>query len=93
MYRNLASVTEKDLETVKINFQWIADQLQHLVPETKSKVVILMGSPSDKDHCQKIAEHATKLGMKAQLRVTSAHKGTEESLKILSEYEGSQDKV
>lgn len=47
-----------------------------------------MGSPSDEDYCKKISEHCKELGLICQLRVTSAHKGTEETLQILAEYEG-----
>jgi phosphoribosylcarboxyaminoimidazole (NCAIR) mutase len=49
---------------------------------------VLMGSPSDEDYCKKIARHCKELGLICQLRVTSAHKGTEETLQILAEYEG-----
>lgn len=93
VYRNLATVTDADLSTVKRNFEWVADQLDYLVPPPSALVVILMGSPSDKEHCEKIAKHATALGLKAQLRVSSAHKATEETLRILAEYEGSGEKV
>jgi len=93
VYRNLATVTDADLSTVKRNFEWVAEQLDYLVPPPSALVVILMGSPSDKEHCAKIAKHATALGLKAQLRVSSAHKATEETLSILAEYEGSGDKV
>ncbi|KAK0179407.1 hypothetical protein PV327_005163 [Microctonus hyperodae] len=93
VYRNLVSVTSADLDNVKRNFKWVANQLDHLVPPTKSSVVIFMGSPSDKEHCQKIAKHANALGLNVQLRVSSAHKGTTETLRILAEYEGSNEKV
>lgn len=89
----MTSVTQADLETVKRNFKWIADQLDHLVPPPSSLVVILMGSPSDEEHCKKIAKHAVALGLRTQLRVSSAHKATEETLRILAEYEGSGEKV
>lgn len=49
---------------------------------------MLMGSASDEDYCKKIAKHCKELGLICQLRVTSAHKGTEETLKILAQYEG-----
>ena len=52
-----------------------------------------MGSPSDEGHCREIAKHATALGLKPQFRVCSAHKGTEETLNILAEYEGSGENV
>lgn len=87
------TVTQEDLDTVKRNFKWVADQLDFLIPPVRSLVVILMGSPSDEDHCKKIAEHAKSLGLKVQLRVCSAHKGTQETLRILAEYEGTYEKV
>ena len=53
VYRNLNTVTQEDLDTVKRNFKWVADQLDFLIPPARSLVVILMGSPSDVDHCKK----------------------------------------
>jgi phosphoribosylaminoimidazole carboxylase/phosphoribosylaminoimidazole-succinocarboxamide synthase len=38
VYRNLASVTAEDLALVKRNFSWVADQLEHLLPEPKGLV-------------------------------------------------------
>jgi len=93
VYRNLGSVTKEDLDTVKRNFRWVADQLDLLTPDTNSLAVVLMGSPSDEDYCKRIAKHCKELGLICQLRVTSAHKGTEETLKILAQYESSNEKV
>ncbi|KAK2587545.1 hypothetical protein KPH14_003678 [Odynerus spinipes] len=93
VYRNLTSVTQADLDTVKRNFKWVADQLEYLVPPASSLVVVLMGSPSDEEHCKKIAKYATDLGLRVQLRVCSAHKGTQETLRVLAEYEGTGEKV
>ncbi|XP_066595234.1 bifunctional phosphoribosylaminoimidazole carboxylase/phosphoribosylaminoimidazole succinocarboxamide synthetase [Prorops nasuta] len=93
VYRNLTIVTQADLDTVKRNFKWVADQLDYLVPPRSGLVVILMGSASDEEHCKKIAKHAVALGLKVQLRVCSAHKSTEETLHVLAEYEGSGEKV
>lgn len=47
-----------------------------------------MGSASDKQHCEKIKNSCNKFGIQCILRVSSAHKGTEETLKILSRIEG-----
>lgn len=47
-----------------------------------------MGSQSDEEHCRKIQKSCEALGLPSELRITSAHKGTEETLKILAEYEG-----
>ncbi|PBC25639.1 bifunctional phosphoribosylaminoimidazole carboxylase/phosphoribosylaminoimidazole succinocarboxamide synthetase [Apis cerana] len=93
VYRNLDIVTEEDLTTIKCNFKWIQDQLDHLLPLSSSLVVILMGSLSDEGHCKEIAKHAKSLGLKVQFRVCSAHKGTQETLRILAEYEGTYEKI
>ncbi|XP_071563249.1 bifunctional phosphoribosylaminoimidazole carboxylase/phosphoribosylaminoimidazole succinocarboxamide synthetase [Temnothorax nylanderi] len=93
VYRDLSNVTQQNLETVKCNFKWVEEQLDYVIVAPTPLVVILMGSPSDEAHCREIAKHATALGLKPQLRVTSAHKGTEETLNILAEYEGSGENV
>lgn len=93
VYRNLTNVTQTDLDTVKRNFEWVSQQLDHLVPKMEHTVVILMGSPSDEAHCQAIKKHCENFGLNVDLRVTSAHKGTEETLKIVSYYESLPQKV
>lgn len=87
VYRNLTTVTESDLDTVKRNFQWVVEQLDHLAPPDDHLVVILMGSYSDKTHCEAVQAYCQKLGLKVEIRVTSAHKGTEETLNIVRYYE------
>lgn len=93
VYRNLTTVTDSDLDVVKRNFQWVAEQLDHLTPANDHLVVILMGSPSDQNHCESIKAHCLKLGLSAEIRVTSAHKGTEETLNIVRYYESLPLKV
>ncbi|XP_011881844.1 PREDICTED: multifunctional protein ADE2 [Vollenhovia emeryi] len=93
VYRDLSTVTQQNLETVKCNFKWVEEQLDHVIEAPTPLVVILMGSPSDEAHCRDIARHAAALGLKPQLRVCSAHKATEETLNILAEYEGSGENV
>ena len=41
VYRNLSSVTKEDLDTVKRNFRWVADQLDLLTPDTNSLVIMI----------------------------------------------------
>ncbi len=53
----------------------------------KSLVVILMGSKSDLEHCQKIADGCKGYGIETVLRIGSAHKTAEHVLAILREYE------
>lgn len=87
VYRNLASVSASDLDTVKRNFLWVSEKLDNIVPANDHLVVVLMGSASDKDHCEKIARFCRDLGLNVELRVTSAHKGTKTTLQIVNEYE------
>ncbi|KAK7086636.1 hypothetical protein SK128_024263, partial [Halocaridina rubra] len=88
VYRNFDEVTQEGLSQVKRNFQWVAEKLDSFIPSPKCLVVILMGSPADVAHCEKIRDHLKKLGVPCELRVTSAHKGTEETLSIIARYEG-----
>lgn len=50
--------------------------------------MVLMGSTSDMAHCEKIRKACTSYGIACALRVTSAHKGPDETLRIKAEYEG-----
>lgn len=93
VYRNLTEVTATDLDTVKRNFRWVSDQLDGIMPKNDHLVVILMGSASDREHCEKIAKHCQALGLNTELRVSSAHKATPGTLKIMSEYEGLFDNL
>ena len=47
-----------------------------------------MGSSSDMVHCEKIRQACKGYGVPCELRVSSAHKGTDETMKILAQYEG-----
>jgi phosphoribosylaminoimidazole carboxylase/phosphoribosylaminoimidazole-succinocarboxamide synthase len=88
VYRELQVVTKEALDQVKANFRWIAERLDLLLPPPKALVVVLMGSPSDEEHCKKIVKTCRDLGVPCQMRVTSAHKGPQETLTILAQYEG-----
>lgn len=88
-YRDLKEVTPEGLQMVKKNFEWVADRVQLLLKsESQCRVVVLMGSTSDLGHCEKIKKACGNFGIPCELRVTSAHKGTDETLKIKAEYEG-----
>lgn len=94
VYRNLKhAATEKDLEVVKANFKWVSEQLETMVPFNDTMVVIMMGSPSDNGHCTKIANCCKTFGLNVEVRVSSAHKGTEDTIKILRRYEADYQKL
>uniref|UniRef100_A0A8C5VS61 PurE domain-containing protein n=1 Tax=Microcebus murinus TaxID=30608 RepID=A0A8C5VS61_MICMU len=59
-----------------------------LKSESQCRVVVLMGSISDFGHCEKIKKACGNFGIPCELRVTSAHKGPDETLRIKAEYEG-----
>ncbi|XP_072476927.1 bifunctional phosphoribosylaminoimidazole carboxylase/phosphoribosylaminoimidazole succinocarboxamide synthetase isoform X1 [Notamacropus eugenii] len=88
-YRDLKEVTPEGLQMVKKNFEWVAERVEllHKV-ESSCRVVVLMGSTSDLGHCEKIKKACGNYGIPCELRVTSAHKGPDETLKIKAEYEG-----
>lgn len=89
VYRELAEVTPEALEVVKKNFAWIGEKVKMLAEQTPSgRVAVLMGSSSDKEFGKKIQDKCLALGIACELRVSSAHKGPDATLKILSEYEG-----
>ncbi|XP_013114956.1 bifunctional phosphoribosylaminoimidazole carboxylase/phosphoribosylaminoimidazole succinocarboxamide synthetase [Stomoxys calcitrans] len=87
VYRKLVTVTDESLDTVKRNYIWTSEQLKDIVPKNDHLVVILMGSASDKAHCEKIADYCKTFGLNTELRVTSAHKAPEETLRVMREYE------
>ncbi|XP_054489418.2 bifunctional phosphoribosylaminoimidazole carboxylase/phosphoribosylaminoimidazole succinocarboxamide synthetase isoform X2 [Agelaius phoeniceus] len=88
-YRDLKEVTPEALQMVKRNFEWVSERVELLL-KTKSqgRVVVLMGSSSDLSHCEKIKKACATFGIPCELRVTSAHKGPDETLRIKAEYEG-----
>lgn len=93
VYRNLATVGQSDLETIKNNFIWISEQLDNILLRSDHLVVVLMGSPSDMEHCQKIAKHCRELGLNVELRVTSAHKSTVDTLQMVRKYEAENSRL
>jgi 5-(carboxyamino)imidazole ribonucleotide mutase len=56
--------------------------------DLKPLVVILMGSPSDQPHVDKIAHALEDMGIETKQRVASAHKTPQHLLQLLSEFEG-----
>ncbi|XP_011674663.2 multifunctional protein ADE2 isoform X1 [Strongylocentrotus purpuratus] len=87
VYRDLKEVTDDALQQVKRNFEWVAKKLDDFIPKPKAQVVVLMGSASDIPHGEKIKNECSSFGLHCDLRVTSAHKGTDETLRILKYYE------
>lgn len=88
-YRDLKEITPEAMQMVKRNFEWVADRVELLLTsKSQGRVVVLMGSISDLAHCEKIKKSCANYGIPCELRVTSAHKGPDETLRIKAEYEG-----
>jgi len=89
VYRNLREdqVTAEAMTEIKKNYAWVADEAKKFLVKPAGRVVILMGSESDLQHCEKIKCSLVQFGVPCDLRITSAHKGTEETLRILHYYE------
>ncbi|CAJ1060008.1 uncharacterized protein LOC109991474 [Xyrichtys novacula] len=89
VYRDLKEVTPEAMQMVKRNFEWVSERVKLLLePQASGRVVVLMGSTSDMAHCEKIRKACTSYGIPCILRVTSAHKGPDETLRIKAQYEG-----
>ncbi|CAL8306917.1 unnamed protein product [Lota lota] len=89
VYRDLKEVTPEAMQVVKKNFEWVSEKVKLLLETPASgRVVVLMGSTSDMAHCDKIRKACSSYGVPCVLRVTSAHKGPDETLRIKAEYEG-----
>ena len=90
---NTTCLKTKVLSEKKQYLLWCIDceclVLQLLLENPASgRVVVLMGSTSDMVHCDKIRKACGSYGVPCVLRVTSAHKGPDETLRIKAEYEG-----
>ena len=55
---------------------------------TSGKVVVLMGSKADLKLGEEVKNHVSRFDIPCDIRVTSAHKGPDMTLKVISEYEG-----
>ncbi|XP_066532416.1 multifunctional protein ADE2 isoform X1 [Hoplias malabaricus] len=89
VYRDLKEVTPEAMQMVKRNFEWVSERVKLLLePQASGRVVVLMGSTSDMAHCERVRKACSSYGIPCHLRVTSAHKGPDETLRIKAEYEG-----
>lgn len=94
VYRDLAEVTPEALEIVKKNFAWIDERVKEMNKMSASgKVVVLMGSKADLKLGEEVKKHVSRFGIPCDIRVTSAHKGPDMTLKVISEYEGKLEPV
>jgi len=57
---------------------------------SKPLVVILMGSKTDLEHCEKISDACKQYGLDTVLHIASAHKTPEHAMSILNKYEANE---
>jgi len=87
-YRDLPDVKPEDLQKLKEKFEWVSEKLDKFQTAPKGRVVVLLGSETDRPHGEKIRSASQALGIPCDVRVSSAHKGTNETLKLAAKYEG-----
>ena len=80
------------MKNLKENYRWVSEKVNEIVESVTSesgrgRAVILMGSASDMAHCKKIKGLCANLGISCQLHVSSAHKLTDGTLKLLAQVE------
>lgn len=87
VYRNLREVTAEAMTEIKKNYAWVAEEAAKFIVKPMGRAVIMMGSESDLEHGEKIKSKLTSFGISCDIRVTSAHKGTNETIQVLRHYE------
>lgn len=70
--------------------RWTEGQEQEEIEKMPWGAIILMGSPSDKGHVEKITDQLEALGVPYRCRVASVHKTLEHLLRVLGAYQLSQ---
>jgi phosphoribosylaminoimidazole carboxylase/phosphoribosylaminoimidazole-succinocarboxamide synthase len=74
---------------VKKDAEWLADRVElRLKSDSQCRMVVPMGSTSDLGHCETIKKACGNFGILCELRVTSVHKGSDETLRTRAKYEG-----
>ncbi|KAL6734724.1 hypothetical protein Aduo_005232 [Ancylostoma duodenale] len=89
-YRDIKEVTSEALQQLISNYEKVMDLTAGFSSKPRCQVVIIMGSPADLAHCEKIAGNCKALGITPILHVCSAHKTTRETLNILAKYEDTE---
>jgi len=87
-YRDLPDVKAEDLQQLKEKFEWVSKELDEFQTPPRGRVVVLLGSDSDRPHGEKIRAACQGFGIPCDVRVSSAHKTTNDALKLVSKYEG-----
>jgi len=87
VYRNLREVTSEAMTEIKKNYAWVMEEVKKFAMKPSGRVVILMGSASDLPHGEKIKLTLSAFGVPCEIRITSAHKGTDETIRVLHYYE------
>ncbi|KRX26089.1 Multifunctional protein ADE2 [Trichinella nelsoni] len=89
-YRDLTDVQEKHLIELKGNYTWVVEKLKQFRTAPVGRAIVLMACERDSNFCEEIRAHLLRLGVPCFLRVTSAHKSTNKTMKMLTEFESGQ---
>ncbi|KRY79039.1 Multifunctional protein ADE2, partial [Trichinella pseudospiralis] len=86
-YRDLTDVQEKHLIELKDNYTWVVEKIKQFRTAPVGRAIVLMACERDSNFCEDIRAHLLRLGVPCFLRVTSAHKSTNKTMKMLTEFE------
>ncbi len=74
IYRNLATPSAADLDNVKAKYEEVAERVAQFAQRAGGFVGIIMGSASDAQHADRIAQALDAYGVPVRRHVASAHK-------------------
>ncbi len=74
IYRNLATPSASDLDNVKAKYEEVAQRVARFPQRSGGFVGIIMGSASDGQHAERIAQALASYGIPSRRHVASAHK-------------------
>ena len=88
VYRNLATVSAEDLDSVKARYEEVAERVARFQKSTGGFVAILMGSAADAPHADRCVKALAHLGISSRRHVASAHKTPTFVLQLVQQLDG-----
>jgi phosphoribosylaminoimidazole carboxylase / phosphoribosylaminoimidazole-succinocarboxamide synthase len=85
IYRNLSTPTAGDLETIKKKYEEVAERVAKFQKTSGGLVCIMMGSPADAAHADRIAKALSIFGIPSRKHVASAHKTPQYALALIQQ--------
>ena len=84
------SYLQKKEIDVKENHQWVKERFEDVRKELKdmqARLILIMASPADRNHCIQIRGKAEKFGLTCQFHVTPSYTSIKSTVRLLSKWE------